>query len=63
MTAFADLGLFDTQEQRDLVTGMCVAAEPHHGRKWPEVAKGVKSLGKSTAEILELVASAMREIL
>ncbi|KAG8948971.1 hypothetical protein FRC04_009172 [Tulasnella sp. 424] len=52
-----------TKEHRDMVTEMCVAAEPHHGRKWTQVAKDVKSLGKSTAEILELVASAMREIL
>lgn len=46
-----------------MVAEMCVAAEPHHGRKWPEVAKDVRNLGRSTAQILELVASRMREIL
>jgi pre-mRNA-processing factor 6 len=38
----------------------CVAAEPHHGDLWPTIAKDMKNVGKTTAEILELVSSQIK---
>lgn len=37
----------------------CVAAEPHHSSTWQSIAKDMKNTGKSTSEILELVANAL----
>ncbi|CAL1712307.1 unnamed protein product [Somion occarium] len=48
-----------TQEYQDEVVKRCVAAEPHHGQTWQSIAKDMKSTGKSTKEILELVADAL----
>ncbi|KAN0094985.1 PRP1 splicing factor, N-terminal domain containing protein [Tylopilus felleus] len=41
------------------VVKQCVAAEPHHGPVWQSVAKDDKNMGKSTKEILELVAEVL----
>lgn len=38
----------------------CVTAEPHHGPTWQVIAKDDKNVGKSTKEILELVAAALQ---
>ena len=37
-----------------------VAAEPRYGPTWQPIAKDVANTGKSTREILELVAEALR---
>jgi pre-mRNA-processing factor 6 len=42
------------------VISKCVAAEPHHGELWPVIAKDVKNIGKTTAEILEIVGSQIK---
>lgn len=44
------------QERENAVIAQCIAAEPKHGETWPSVAKDMKNIGKTTAEILELVA-------
>lgn len=38
----------------------CIAAEPHHGAVWQSTAKNIKNVGKSTLEILELVANELK---
>ncbi|KAF8271613.1 PRP1 splicing factor, N-terminal-domain-containing protein [Lactarius quietus] len=38
----------------------CVAAEPHHGETWQAIAKDDANRGKSTRELLELVAAALQ---
>ncbi|PPQ84760.1 LOW QUALITY PROTEIN: hypothetical protein CVT25_007539 [Psilocybe cyanescens] len=38
----------------------CVAAEPHHSPVWQSIAKDVRNVGKSTKEILEMVADALK---
>ncbi|KAJ9097804.1 hypothetical protein QFC19_006672 [Naganishia cerealis] len=48
------------KERQNEVISKCVAAEPHHGESWPAIAKDVKNVGKSTSEILELVASQIK---
>lgn len=48
-----------TDEHRQQVVDMCAAADPHHGPVWQSVAKDLKNAGKSTKEILELVADAL----
>ncbi len=35
----------------------CVAADPRHGEKWQAVRKSVANAGKSTEEVLKLVAA------
>lgn len=49
-----------TQERQNEVINKCIAAEPHHGELWPAISKDVKNIGKSTTEILELVASQIK---
>lgn len=41
------------------VVKKCIAAEPHHGMTWQSIAKAMKNVGKSTEDILELVAAAL----
>lgn len=48
------------KERQEEVIAKCVAAEPHHGQLWPAVAKDNSNQGKSTAEILELVAARIK---
>ncbi|KAH9480957.1 Pre-mRNA-splicing factor prp1 [Psilocybe cubensis] len=48
------------EEQRENVRTKCVAAEPHHSPVWQSIAKDVKNVGKSTKEILEMVADALK---
>ncbi|TFK53830.1 hypothetical protein OE88DRAFT_1625782 [Heliocybe sulcata] len=48
-----------TKEHQEGVVKKCVAAEPHHGSVWPAIMKDVRNMGKSTKEILELVAAAL----
>ncbi|EJD45680.1 hypothetical protein AURDEDRAFT_114005 [Auricularia subglabra TFB-10046 SS5] len=49
-----------TKEHQEAVIAKCVAAEPLHGPIWQSVAKDVKNSGKSTKEILELVAATLQ---
>lgn len=42
-----------------MVIKRCVAAEPHHSSTWQTIAKDSANRGKSTKEILELVADAL----
>jgi pre-mRNA-processing factor 6 len=49
------------EEHREEVRNRCAAAEPHHGPVWQSTAKDVKNTGKSTKEILELVADALKQ--
>ncbi|EIW70840.1 hypothetical protein TREMEDRAFT_61351 [Tremella mesenterica DSM 1558] len=44
------------KERQDTVIENCVKANPHHGPVWQAVTKDLKNIGKSTADILELVA-------
>ncbi|KAK7061468.1 PRP1 splicing factor, N-terminal-domain-containing protein [Favolaschia claudopus] len=48
-----------TEEHRDEVRKKCIVAEPHHSPVWQSVAKDIRNTGKSTAEILELVADTL----
>ncbi|KAF8169640.1 PRP1 splicing factor, N-terminal-domain-containing protein [Pholiota molesta] len=48
------------EEQREIVRTKCIAAEPHHGAVWQAIAKDVKNVGKSTKEILEMVADELK---
>lgn len=38
----------------------CVAEEPHHSLVWQSIAKDDENAGKSTKEILEIVADALQ---
>ncbi|KAH7921622.1 hypothetical protein BV22DRAFT_1132130 [Leucogyrophana mollusca] len=49
-----------TPEHVEEVIKQCVAAEPHHSPVWQSIAKDDKNTGKSTKEILELVAQALQ---
>jgi pre-mRNA-processing factor 6 len=44
------------QERQEAVIAKAEAAQPHHGPVWQAVAKDLANVGKSTREILELVA-------
>jgi len=48
-----------TPEHQEEVIKKCIAAEPHHSQTWQSIAKDMKNTGKSTREILELVANAL----
>ncbi|KDR68393.1 hypothetical protein GALMADRAFT_78691 [Galerina marginata CBS 339.88] len=48
------------EEQREIVRTKAVAAEPHHSPVWQSIAKDVANVGKSTREILEAVADALK---
>jgi pre-mRNA-processing factor 6 len=43
-------------ERQQNVVAKCLAAQPHHGPVWQSVAKDLANVGKSTQDILELVA-------
>lgn len=47
------------QEQQEGVIRQAVAAEPRYGPAWQPIAKDVANTGKSTREILELVAGTL----
>ena len=47
------------QEHREIVRQKCDAAEPRHGPTWQAIAKDLKNTGKSTREILEMVADVL----
>ncbi|PPQ71171.1 hypothetical protein CVT26_011032 [Gymnopilus dilepis] len=49
-----------TEEHREAVRIKAVAADPHHSPVWQSIAKDVKNAGKSTREILEMVADALQ---
>jgi len=49
-----------TAEQQEAVVKKCIAAEPHHSPTWQSIAKDMANVGKSTREILELVAKALQ---
>ena len=46
-------------ERQEMVIQQCEAAQPHHGPVWQSVAKDATNVGKSTREILEIVAKKM----
>ncbi|KAI0687857.1 PRP1 splicing factor, N-terminal-domain-containing protein [Cytidiella melzeri] len=48
-----------TAEYQEEVIRRCVGAEPHHGQVWQATAKDMKNTGKSTKDVLELVAAAL----
>ncbi|KAL7521050.1 hypothetical protein ACHAWX_005739 [Stephanocyclus meneghinianus] len=48
-----DAGTTETQEN---VKTRCISAEPKHGELWCQVAKSMSNRGKSTAEVLDIVA-------
>jgi len=48
-----------TKEYQEVVVKRCVAAEPHHGPVWQATMKDMKNMGRSTKDILELVAGAL----
>ncbi|KAK8864243.1 hypothetical protein IAR55_001489 [Kwoniella newhampshirensis] len=43
-------------ERQEAVTERCVQAQPHHGPVWQSVAKELNNVGKTTSEIIEMVA-------
>ncbi|CAK5275776.1 unnamed protein product [Mycena citricolor] len=49
-----------TEEHRQQVRKQCVAAEPHHSPVWQSIAKDPKNIGKTTAQILEMVADVLQ---
>lgn len=49
-----------TEEQREAVRVKCIAADPHHSPIWQGVVKHVNNVGKSTREILEMVANQLK---
>jgi pre-mRNA-processing factor 6 len=49
-----------TQEHRDEVVKRCAAAEPRHGPTWQSIAKDDRHRGKTTPQILELVADTLQ---
>jgi pre-mRNA-processing factor 6 len=44
------------QERQEDVISKCEMADPHHGPIWQATLKDLDNRGKSTREILELVA-------
>ncbi|KAH9933150.1 PRP1 splicing factor, N-terminal-domain-containing protein [Epithele typhae] len=48
-----------TQEHQEEVIRKAVAAEPRYGPTWQPIAKDISNTGRSTREILELVAGAL----
>lgn len=42
------------------VIKQCVIAEPHRGPVWQSIAKDDKNVGKSTKELLEMVADVLQ---
>lgn len=50
------MNVADHQERQQAVIERCKAAAPHHGPVWQSVAKDLANIGKSTEEILQLVA-------
>ncbi len=59
-SALTNRSPYHPQERQEAVIKQCVAQEPKHGILWSSIAKDVKNAGKSTAEILELVAATIR---
>jgi pre-mRNA-processing factor 6 len=51
-----DLSLWSNQERQAAVIDKCVAAAPRHGPVWQPVAKDLSNIGKSTQDILQMVA-------
>ncbi|EKM52026.1 uncharacterized protein PHACADRAFT_31805 [Phanerochaete carnosa HHB-10118-sp] len=49
-----------TREHQEEVIKRCVAAEPHHGQIWQALAKDMENTGKSTRDVLELVAAELK---
>ncbi|KDQ51251.1 hypothetical protein JAAARDRAFT_140512 [Jaapia argillacea MUCL 33604] len=49
-----------TKEYQEEVVRRCIAAEPHHSPVWQSIAKDMKHAGKSTKDILEIVAQELR---
>ncbi|EGN93902.1 hypothetical protein SERLA73DRAFT_97278 [Serpula lacrymans var. lacrymans S7.3] len=49
-----------TPEYVEEVIRQCVAAEPHHSPAWQSIAKDDGNVGKSTKEVLELVAEKLQ---
>lgn len=45
------------QERQEEVIAQCEKADPHHGPVWQATLKDTANQGKSTREILELVAA------
>jgi pre-mRNA-processing factor 6 len=43
-------------ERQESVIAQAEAAQPHHGPVWQAVSKDIANIGKSTRQILELVA-------
>ncbi|KAJ3189197.1 Pre-mRNA-processing factor 6 [Gaertneriomyces sp. JEL0708] len=52
-----------TLEQQQEVINKCLAAEPRHGERWQGVAKDMKNVGKTTVDILELVAAQLSNVI
>ncbi len=48
-----------TQEKREDLVAKCVLNDPRHGEHWQVTAKDPRNAGKSTEEILNLVAAAL----
>ena len=48
------------QEHQEEVIKRAVAAEPRYGPTWQPIAKDIANVRKSTREILEFVADALR---
>ncbi|KAF5360482.1 hypothetical protein D9756_005026 [Leucocoprinus leucothites] len=49
-----------TEEHREEVRTKCAAVEPHHSPVWQSIVKDDSNRGKSTKELLELVADALQ---
>lgn len=47
-------------QRQQAVIDNCKIAQPHHGPVWQSVAKGLDNVGKSTQDILEMVAERLQ---
>jgi pre-mRNA-processing factor 6 len=44
---------------KDDIISRCIAADPHHGEKWQEIAKMPINARRRTDEILKMVADSL----
>ncbi|KIY47069.1 hypothetical protein FISHEDRAFT_46114 [Fistulina hepatica ATCC 64428] len=51
---------YGTEEQREAVRVKCETADPHHMLVWQSINKDVRNSGKTTRQILEMVADALQ---
>ncbi|GAA6023804.1 hypothetical protein JCM11491_000549 [Sporobolomyces phaffii] len=51
-----------TDAQKDDLLAKCIAADPHHGLIWQQVAKDPQNVGKDLRQLLDLAAAKVEEL-